>query len=131
MAVVTVIVPAQSETAAPVMPTPTPLPESDFVTSEGAPRFGGWMLSLFAIGGGALLAYWVGGSWGKSRWSVRWALCALLGGLLVYNYLALGLPGSAGILVTGGGGTLIGLTLVGEVAGALCAWGWMRLSRMR
>jgi beta-N-acetylhexosaminidase len=125
-AVVTVIVPVLSETVVPVPSTPTPVPESDFVTPEGAPRFGGWMLNLFILGGGSLLAYWVGGSWGKARWSIRWALCALVGGLLVYNYLALGLPGAAGALKAGEGGALVGLTVLGELAGALCAWLWMR-----
>jgi hypothetical protein len=57
---------------------------------------------------------------------MRWALCALLGGLLVYNYLALGFPGAAKVLTMGGGGALVGLTVLGELAGAVCAWWWMR-----
>jgi beta-N-acetylhexosaminidase len=125
-AAVTVIEPVISETA---MPTPTvtvPPEENDFITPDGAPRFGGWLLSLFVLGGGAMLAYWVGGSWGKARWSTRWALCTLLGGLVVYNYLALGLPGAADMLMTGGGGALVELMLLGEIVGALCAWLWMR-----
>ncbi len=125
-AVVTVIVPFLTETVVPITSTPTPEPESDFVTLEGAPRFSGWMLILFVLGGGAGLAYWVGGSIGSPRWSMRWALCALLGGLLVYNYLALGLPGAAGALTAGGGSVLIGLTVLGEALGALGAWLWMR-----
>lgn len=127
-AVVTVIVPFPSEvtTAVPIPPTPTPVVQNDFITPEGAPRFGGWMLNLFILGGGSLLAYWVGGSWGKVRWSMRWALCSLLGGLLVYNYLALGLPGAADVLMAGGGGALVGLTVLGEMAGMLCAWLWMQ-----
>ena len=125
-AAVTVIVPVVTETITPVPPTPELVPENDFVTTEGAPRFGGWMLNLFILGGGSLLAYWVGGSWGTARWSIRWALCALVGGLLVYNYLALGLPGAAGALKAGGGGALVGLTVLGELAGVLCAWLWMR-----
>lgn len=125
-AVVTVIVPAVSETAAPATPTPVPVEENDFVTAEGTPRFGGWMLSLFALGGGSFLAWWVGGSWGQAGWRARWALCALLGGLLVYNYLALSLPGAAETLKAGGGGALVGLVLLGEALGALGAWLWMR-----
>jgi len=128
-AMVTVIVPVISETVVPTPATPVPVEESDFVTSDGGPRFGGWMLSLFALGGGALLAYWVGVSWGKSRWGMRWALCALLGGLLTYNYLALGLPGAGDALKAGGGGALVGLTVLGELVGALCAWVWMQRKR--
>jgi beta-N-acetylhexosaminidase len=125
-AVVTVIVPVLSETVVPMPSTPVPVEESDFVTTEGAPRFGGWMLILFVLGGGTLLAYWVGGSIASARWSMRWALCVLLGGLVVYNYLALSLPGAADVLKAGGSGTLVGLTVLGELIGALCAWLWMR-----
>jgi len=99
---------------------------SDFVTPEGAPRFGAWVLSLLVLSSGVLLAYWVGGTWGKPRWRMRWALCALLGGLLAYIYLALGLPGAANMLTSGDVGTLIGLTMLGEMGGVFCAWLWMR-----
>jgi beta-N-acetylhexosaminidase len=125
-AVVTVIVPFPSETPIPSTPTPTPIPENDFVTSEGAPRFSGWMLILFVLGGGTGLASWVGRSVGSPRWGMRWALCALLGGLFVYNYLALGLPGATDVLKSGGGAVLVGLTFLGEALGALGAWLWMR-----
>ncbi len=125
-AVVTVIVPVLSETVEPIPTTPIPEEESDFITPEGAPRFGGWMLSMLILSGGVLLAYWVGGTWGRPRWSMRWGLCALLGGLLVYNYLALGLPGAAELLLSGDGGMLVGLTILGEIAGVFCAWLWMR-----
>jgi beta-N-acetylhexosaminidase len=128
-AVVTVIVPILSETVVPTATTAVPEEVSDFVTADGEPRFGGWMLSLFVLGGGALLAYWVGSSSGRSRWGMRWALCALLGGLLTYNYLALGLPGAGDALKAGGGGALIGLTVLGEIVGAVCAWLWMQKKR--
>ena len=124
--IVTVIVPMTTET---VLPTPipsTPMSESDFVTSDGHPRFGGWMLILFVLAGGALLAYWVGGSFGPARWRVRWGLCALVGGLLAYNYLALGMPGAVNALVDWGGGALVGITIFGEALGAFAAWLWMR-----
>jgi hypothetical protein len=45
---------------------------------------------------------------------------------VVYNYLALSLPGAADVLKAGGSGTLVGLTVLGELIGALCAWLWMR-----
>ena len=126
--VVTVIVPFTTETIIPTPTALTPMPGSDFVTPEGHPRFGGWLLILFVLGGGALLAYWVGGSFGPPRWGVRWALCALVGGLLVYNYLALGLPGATSTLVNWGGGALVGITILGEMLGAMAAWLWMRRS---
>lgn len=124
-AVVTVMVPVLTETVEPPTPTPTPTVESDFIDPEGQIRFGGWMLSLFVLGGGAIMAYWIGSSAGKARWGIRWALCALVGGLLVYNYLALGLQGSVDILQSEGGGALVGLVLIGQIVGILCAWVWM------
>ena len=126
--VVTVIVPVTTETVAPTPLPVTPVAESDFVTSDGHPRFGGWLLILFVLGGGAFLANWVGGSFGSSRWRVSWSLCALVGGLLAYNYLALGMPGALDMLVEWGGGALVGFTLLGEVLGAFAAWLWMRRS---
>jgi hypothetical protein len=52
----------------------------------------------------------------------------LIGGLLGYNYLALGLPGAADwITGTAGAGGLLVLTFAGEVIGALLALAWMFL----
>lgn len=126
--IVTVIVPFTTETVLPTPTITTPIPESDFVTLDGHPRFGGWLLILFVLGGGALLSYWVGGSIGAPRWRVRWLLCALVGGLLAYNYLALGMPGATRILADWGGGALVGITIFGEFLGAMAAWLWMRRS---
>ncbi len=126
VAAVTVIVPVLSET---VMPTPVTTPaieESEFVTTKGTPTFGGWFLFLFLLAGGGWLAYWAGARLQSPRWGMRWALCALVGGLLAYNYLALGLPGSEFVLTGGGGVALIGFTLAGELLGVICAWVWMR-----
>lgn len=126
--VVTVILPTSlpTETFTPVPVTPMPSRESDFVDNEGHPRFGGWLLTLFVLGGGALLAYWVGGQTGSPRWRVRWGLCALVGGLLAYNFMALDPPGVAAMLIASGGGALVGFTILGEALGAVAAWLWMR-----
>jgi hypothetical protein len=48
---------------------------------------------------------------------------------LTYNYLALGLPGAGDALKAGSGGALIGLTVVGEIVGAISAWLWMQNKR--
>ena len=126
--IVTVIVPFSTQTVEPTPVTAVAPPENDFVTPDGRPRFGGWLLSLFVFAGGAWLSYWVGGSFGSSRWKARWALCATVGGLLAYNYLALGLPGAQAALSGWGGGALAGITILGEIIGAFTAWMWMRRS---
>jgi len=61
------------------------------------------------------------------RWGLRWALCIFFGGLLGYNYLALGFPGAANWIAADAGaiGVLI-LTFAGEVLGGLAAWIWMQ-----
>ncbi len=126
-AIVTVIVPAPTETPipTPTLLTPTPL-SNPFVADDGSPRLAGWFLSLVVSGGGALLAGWLGHMLGTPRWGRRWGLCALIGGLVIYNYLALGLPGSAPLLQARGGFALMGLTLVGAVIGTLGGWIWMK-----
>lgn len=126
--IVTVIVPVATQTFEPTPFIPAAVPENDFVTTDGRPRFGGWLLSLFILAGSAWLFYWVGGSIGSSRWRVRWALCVTVGGLLAYNYLALGLPGAVAVLTDWGGGALAGMVVMGELVGAFAAWWWMRRS---
>jgi hypothetical protein len=123
---VTVIYPTPIVTLSPSPTTMISAPQSDFVTPEGHPRFSGWLLILFVLGGGGLLAYWVGGSIGSSRWRIRWMLCSIVGGLIAYNYMALGMPGAVNTLVIWGGGALVGFTVLGEGLGALAAWFWMR-----
>jgi beta-N-acetylhexosaminidase len=124
---VTVVVPQVSATPEPVIPTPTPTKESDLVSPEGYPRIGVWLLVLLAIFGGALLSYWAVSRLVSTRWGLRWALCIFLGGLLAYNYLALGFPGAADWIASESGafGVLL-MTFGGEALGALVAWVWMQ-----
>jgi hypothetical protein len=56
------------------------------------------------------------------REGIRWGLCVLLGGLIGYNYLALGLPGSLAWSVQGGLPGVLAITLFGELAGLGGAW---------
>lgn len=126
-AVVTIVVPTVSVTPAPETATPTPLPVSDLITSDGHPRVGVWLLVLVALFGSAVLTYWAASRIFTPRWGLRWALCVFLGGLLGYNYLALDFPGAANWIATDSGafGVLL-LVFVGEMAGVLAAWIWMR-----
>jgi beta-N-acetylhexosaminidase len=127
--VVATVVPSVSPTITPIPPTPTPTPtEIPWITPEGYPRVGGWFLTLLALFGTAGLAFWAVSKIISVRWGLRWAFCMLIGGLLGYNYLALGLPGAADwITGTAGAGGLLVLTFAGEVIGALLALAWMFL----
>jgi hypothetical protein len=103
------------------MPTP-----ALWITPEGYPRVGGWFLTLLALFGTAGLAFWAISKIFSVRWGLRWAFCMLIGGLIGYNYLALGFPGAADWIaeIAGASGLLI-LTFSGEVIGAIAALAWM------
>jgi beta-N-acetylhexosaminidase len=126
-AAVTVVAPMVTPSPIPPTPTATLPPESDLISREGHPRIGVWLLVLLALFGGALLGYWAISRIFSPRWGLRWALCIFIGGLLGYNYLALGFPGAAEWIANDGGafGVLV-LTFVGEIVGILAAWLWMR-----
>jgi len=126
-AAVIIVTPEVTATPAPITPTSTPTPESDLVTREGYPRIGVWLLVLLAVFGGALLSYWAVSRIVSTRWGLRWALCIFLGGLLSYNYLALGFPGAAEWIASDAGpfGVLV-LTFIGEALGAVAAGIWMQ-----
>lgn len=120
--------PPITETPGPVTPTVTPMPDrSQLISPEGYPRVGIWLLVMLAVVGGAALMFWAVSRVVSLQWGLRWALCVFLGGLLAYNYLALGFPGAAEWIASSAGafGVLV-LTFVGEVIGALGAWIWMR-----
>jgi beta-N-acetylhexosaminidase len=122
------IVPVATTTPTMVLPTLTATPVSDIISPEGYPRLGAWLLVLLAVFGGAILMFWAMSRIVSPRWGLRWGLCVLVGGLLAYNYLALGLPRAAEWIAAGAGayGVLF-LTLIGETVGALAAWVWMKL----
>ncbi len=125
--VVTVMVPQATDTPAPILPTATPVIESDLVTPEGYPRVGVWLLVLLALFGGGVLSYWAMSRIVSTRWGLRWALCIFLGGLLAYNYLALGFPGAADwIAEESGAFRVLMLTIAGEALGGFIAWIWMQ-----
>ena len=127
-AAVTVVVPEPTDTPQPILPTATVPVQNDLVSPEGYPRIGVWLLVLLALFGGALLMFWAVSRLVTLRWGLRWALCIFLGGLLAYNYLALGFPGVTDWIASDAGavGVLL-LTLIGEVMGALVAWIWMQV----
>lgn len=124
---VTVIAPTTIVTPTATAPSPTPTIKNDLVTPEGYPRLGGWMLAVLALVGGAALVFWAANSLVATRWALRFTLCAVIGGLISYNYLALGFPGAADWIAAGSGtfGVLI-LIFSGEVLGICAAWAWMR-----
>ena len=127
-AAVTIVVPSVTAMVETATPTVTPVPENDLISPEGYPRVGIWLLVMLAVIGGAALVFWAVSTAVSPRWGLRWALCVFLGGLLAYNYLALGLPGATEWIADSAGafGVLV-LTFAGELTGALGAWIWMQI----
>jgi beta-N-acetylhexosaminidase len=125
--IVTEVAPLITATATEVLPTPTPIPTPIWVTLEGYPRMGGWFLALLGLLGSVGLAFWAVSKIDSILWGVRWALCMSIGGLIGYNYLALGLPGAAEWIAAGAGvnGMLL-LMFSGETLGGIAALIWMR-----
>jgi beta-N-acetylhexosaminidase len=123
-AAVTVIVPQLTPSVA-TQPAPTPAPIEDvYITPEGRPRFTAWLVSMIIILAGAAGAVYAGFRMQNSRWAARWGLCALTGGLLIYNYFAVGLPGSSRFANDNGLGGILILTILGLLAGWAIGWLW-------
>lgn len=77
-----------------------------------------WFLSLLETIAIALIAYQTGAMLGFVRWGIRWGFSAFIGGLVVYNYLILGLPGSSWFYISNQAPMKFGLiVLFGSIVG--------------
>lgn len=127
-AAVTVVVPVLTpQSSLPTAQAPRG-DEDGFISPEGAPRFNAWLLGLLVLLGFTSLAYWAGTRLESPRWGLRWGLCAALGGLGAYNYLALGLPGAARWTTSNGMSGVLTAMIVGSLIGWAAAWYWLEKS---
>lgn len=78
-----------------------------------------WFLSLLETIAIALIAYQTGAMLGLVRWGIRWGFSAFIGGLLVYNYIILNLPGSSWFLKSDQAPMRLGLIVL---LGAFLGW---------
>ncbi|HET6846876.1 MAG TPA: hypothetical protein VFH29_08565, partial [Anaerolineales bacterium] len=125
-AAVTVIVPEMTETVE-SRPGATPIAdENDFVTRTGELRFSAWVATILLLLACCAAIAFAGWRTAGPAWGQRWALGALAGGLVPYNYLALGLPGATEVTVRSGIGGIILLGATGLLAGWLVCWLWWR-----
>lgn len=125
-AAVTVIAPVPLETTASTPESSPAIIENEFITPEGFPRLSAWILTMVFIILSTLAAYWVGGRFLSRLWAGRWAVCTLLGGLLGYNYVAFGFPGSTVFVLTNSLLGVIGISLMGVLLGLGAAWIWSK-----
>jgi hypothetical protein len=108
-----------------LQPTPTSTPEPDPVSY---PTLGDWAFGVLAMGVGSALTFLIGWLWwGSSRWGLRSALSSLVGGLLAYTYLNLGVEGTKHWVQQSGRSFVIEIVIAGLLIGWIGAliW-WMR-----
>jgi beta-N-acetylhexosaminidase len=126
------------ESTATDIPTETPTIEPSITPTVGVivepvqanrsqTNLGDWFLALFLAGMTSAGIYWLTASSGVVRWGVRAGFLALIGSLIAYTYLALGLPGSAQILQVAGTWGLLLFTILGSSLGWSAAWSWKQL----
>lgn len=95
------------------------------------PGFTGWLLMMALLAGLGWLAYYAGLRLVSSKWGLRWGLCALLGGLTGYTYLAVRLPGAGEFLQRAQYSGVAGVTITGALAGFAVGYTWLRLGARR
>ncbi len=116
-----------------VEPSPTATDIPVFEDEEGLlrnsyPSLGEWAFGIIIMSVGVGLAFIIGYFWwGSTRWGLRSSLCALIGGLLSYTYLNLGLEGTKYWIEQSGTSFVMEMVVVGLLIGWIGAliW-WMR-----
>ena len=106
-------------------PTPTSTPEPVRVSY---PSLGDWAIGVLVMGVVGALTFLIGLFWwGSMRWGLRSSLCALVGGLLAYTYLNVGLEGTKVWIQQSGRSFVIEIVVAGLLIGWIVAliW-WMR-----
>jgi len=105
-----------------VSPAPTPPPPPP----QGKTGLDDWIIaSLVSIGIGMAI-YWFTTTFGLIRWSVRSGLLAIIGGLIAYSYIALGLPGSNQLINIPGAWGILLVTVLGAGVGWGASYGWQK-----
>jgi uncharacterized RDD family membrane protein YckC len=105
-----------------VSPSPTPPPPPP----DGKTGLDDWIIaSLVSIGIGIAI-YWFTTTFGLIRWSVRSGLLAIIGGLIAYSYIALGLPGSNQLINIPGAWGILLVTILGAGVGWGASYGWQK-----
>ncbi len=123
---VTVVVPELTQSIEPTPAAPVVEEEDGYISLDGYPRFPAWLVVMFLVLCSAGLAYWVAIRVTQRRSALRWALGVLLGGLIAYNFLALGLFGIANWLINAQFSGVIAFVLLGELLGFAGGWLWSR-----
>lgn len=125
---VTVVVPELTQPILPTQSTPVVEEEtsSEYISSEGYPRFSTWIIAMLFIVFGMIVGYSVGARIASPRAAFRWALGIVIGGLAAYNYLAFGLFGIPLWLTVSGLPGVIIFLFAGQLLGFTAGWVWSK-----
>jgi hypothetical protein len=135
---ITPTAPADTQTPMPSLtptltPTDTPTSTAEATVipvtppQQGNIQFGDWLVALvlaLTIGG---TNYWVIYQRSGLRWGVRAALLPLIGGMFMYFYLAINMPGSETMLQQLGTWGVVLFVLIGAVLGVAGSWLWQMM----
>lgn len=136
-----VIMPTPTPTIQPT-PTRTPPPIQTLFPSKspepaanttGFPSMMDWFLIVLILIAGFGVAFLVGFRWwGGSKWAIRSGFCALIGGLLAYLLLTLGIDSLAEMVKESGSWFIIQMTMAGMLFGWVVAliW-WLHVEGMK
>ncbi len=111
-------------------PQPTPAPVSDleegFVSHPtGYPSVNDWLLTIMLLITGFGISYAIGYFWWKGRqWAIRSGLCTVLGGLVAYLTLSLGIPWLSEVIRKSGTWFVIQTSIVGMLIGWIASLIW-------
>ena len=108
-----------------VTPESTPLPPPP----NNQTGIGDWLISLVVSVGIGAAIYWLTVQYGLAIWGVRGGLLAVIGGLLAYTYLAIGLPGSEVVITSIGNLGVLFVTIIGSGIGWGAARGWQIIDK--
>ena len=136
-----VIMPTPTPTIQPT-PTTTPPPTQTPVPSEspepganttGFPSMMDWFLVVLILIAGFGVAFLVGFRWwGGSNWAIRSGFCTLIGGLLAYLLLTLGIDSLVELVKESSSWFIVEMTMIGMLFGWVAAliW-WLRVEGMK
>lgn len=124
------IIPEASPTGSEIQIDPDPTPPAEFVTTN--PVWGSWLFSLILICIISIIAYRFGAITGMVREGINWGISSIIGGLFIYNYMLLNLPGIELIFPDGLSILSIGFTVViGSFTGWVLAFVYQKVKKSR